>query len=229
MNITRTSKLGLAVVGLALLLSACGGGGGGDGGVASLAGSTDQTASSAPSANGQATEEQVLAWVQCVREQGVDIADPTVDADGNLVLGGGPGGRGGAAGATGTAGGPPPDRAAFTKATETCGNPPRTGGGFSAEDRQARQDSALQMAACLRDEGLDVADPDFSGQGPGGAPAGATTATTADNANRPRGLFGDLDMNDPKVSAAFTTCQAKVTTFQAGPPRASTATTGGSN
>jgi hypothetical protein len=230
MKITRKSKLGLALGGLALFLTACGGGGGGDGsGVASLAADADQAAASAD--DGPATEEEVLAWVECMREQGLDIADPTVDADGNLVLGRGPRGGGAAGGATaGTPERQPIDRDTFSKAGETCGNPPQTGGGFSEEDRQATQDSMLAMAQCLRDEGLDVADPDFSSQGPGGAPVRANGA--GGDADQPRGIFGGLDMNDAKVQAAFDTCRDELgTNFPGGPggARGSAITSGGNN
>lgn len=213
MNITRHARLAASVTGLALLLSACGGGGGGaqDNGVASLADSSAASASESAAGDKKTSEEQTLAWVQCMREQGLDIADPTVDSDGNLVLGG-PRGGGGAAASTNAQ---PVNRDVFSKATEKCGNPPQTAGGFSEEDRQGMQDSMLKMAQCLRDEGFDVADPDFSSQGPGGAPTSNSSSGGA--ASRPRGPFGDLDMNDAKVQAAFTTCQAKVgTTFAGG-------------
>ncbi|MEN8114577.1 MAG: hypothetical protein ABFS21_09335 [Actinomycetota bacterium] len=32
------------------------------------------------------TEEAMLAFTQCLRDQGIDIDDPTVDADGNVRL-----------------------------------------------------------------------------------------------------------------------------------------------
>lgn len=215
MNITRHARLAASVTGLALLLSACGGGGGGtkDNGVASLADSSAASASESAAGDTKTSEEQTLAWVQCMREQGLDIADPTVDSDGNLVLGRPRGGNAGG-GTTGSSGAQPFDRDAFSKATEKCGSPPQTGGGFSQEDRQAMQDSLLKMAQCLRDEGLDVADPDFSSQGPGGAPPSNSSSGAA---SQPRGPFGNIDMNDAKVQAAFTSCQARLgTTFPGG-------------
>lgn len=214
MNITRHARLAASVTGLALLLSACGGGGGSKAnGVASLADSSTTSAAQSAAGDKKTTEEQTLAWVQCMREQGLDIADPQVDSDGNLVLGGPrPGGTGGTT--TGSSGAPRFDRDAFSKATEKCGNPPQTAGGFSQQDRQAVQDSLLKMAQCLRDAGFDVADPDFSSQGPGGAPTSNSSSGTATQA---RGPFGDLDMNDAKVQAAFTSCQSKLgTTFPGG-------------
>lgn len=206
----RLSRLcAVAAVGV-LALGACGGGGGDDDGVASLAGSTAEAAGTRVVADdGEATEEEILAWVECMREQGLDIPDPTVDADGNLRIGGGPrpGGAGGGTTATTAAGEAQPiDREAMQAATEECGRRPRTGGGFSEEDRQEMQDAALEFAQCLRDEGLDVADPDFSAQGPGGAPRGAGGAAGGGAAGG--GMFGGLDRDDPAAQAAFEKCQA---------------------
>lgn len=228
----RTANLSVlalvAVLGLAV--AGCSSGGGAQ--VASLSGTTKTTTAS----SGQATEEEVLKWVQCMRDQGLDIADPTVDSNGNLVLGR-PGGFGGAGGSSSTtvAGSTTdqtrPDPSKFQGATAKCGQPPRTGGGFSDQDRQAAQDNLLEMAQCLRDQGLDVADPDFSAQGPGGSPpttaSGSTATTTAQGQGGPRrGPFGDLAQSDPKVQAAFDTCRAKLgNAFPGGPGARSNSST----
>lgn len=198
----RPVAIGLAAL---LTLSACSGGGGGPG-VASLE-NTEQAAGGASSSTtlSQADQEQALLdWVECMRGEGVDIADPTVDADGNLVLGGGPQG---AQRSSDDAPADPPDREAIQAATTTCGNPPQTAGGnFSQEDRDAFQQSALLLAECMRDEGItDFPDPDFSNFGPG-----AGTQNDDADADAPRGPFGDVDLQDPDVQAAFTTCQEQL-------------------
>lgn len=224
-TLLRSSWAALPVASI-LLLGACSGGGS-DGGVATLASEGASAAAGADTAASDApTEEEILDWVECMRNEGLDIADPTVNEDGNLVLGGGPrGGLGGprpAAGSTATtvagAAAQPPDREAFQGAVETCGQPPRAAGNFSGEDRQAFQDAALELAQCMRDEGLDVPDPDFSGAGPGGPPAGAAPADGGGATQVRRGPFGDLDMSDPVVQAAFDTCRDKLgDAFPAGP------------
>jgi hypothetical protein len=165
-----------------------------------------------------------------MREEGVDIADPTVDADGNLVLGGGPRPGAAAPGAQPSSGtgaqAAPPDRAAFQAAMEKCGQRPQTAGGFTEADRQARQDAALKMAQCLRGEGLDVPDPDFSGTGPGGAANNGAQPAAGD---QPRGLFGNLDRNDPEVAAAFAKCQAELGSTLPVPGAGRPATTNSTN
>jgi len=119
-----------------------------------------------------------------VRDQGVDIADPTVDADGNLTLGGG--GSGGGAGV------PTIDHDALVAAQEACGEVPTGAFGSGLRDTTEFQDAALVFVQCMRDEGLEVADPDFSTtSGPGGG-----------------GMLGDLDRSDPAVIAALETCQS---------------------
>jgi len=120
-----------------------------------------------------------------VRDQGVDIADPVVDADGNLTLGGG-----GSGGGDGT-GVPTIDHDALVTAQEACGEVPTGAFGSGLRDATEFQDAALAFVRCMRDEGLEVADPDFSTtSGPGGG-----------------GMLGDLDRADPAVIAALETCQ----------------------
>ena len=118
-------------------------------------------------------EKAGLEFAKCMREHGVDMPDPQT--------GGGPGGGGGfimvgpadevAAGGTATAGtkvdgeGLPEE---FKAADEACrhilddliqeGGPPM--------DAEA-QDRALKFAQCMREHGVDMPDPDFSGGGGG--------------------------------------------------------------
>ena len=130
------------------------------------------------------SEAELLAYVQCVRDQGVDLADPTVDADGNLTLGGG-----GSGGGTGV---PTIDHDALVTAQEACGEVPPGAFGSGLRDTTEFQDAALVFMQCMRDEGIEVADPDFSTtSGPGGG-----------------GMLGDLDRSDPAVIAALETCQS---------------------
>jgi hypothetical protein len=85
------------------------------------------------------------------------------------------------------------------------------GGGGGQLDPQAAQQAALQFAACLREQGLNVPDPDFSttttsppttaGNGGGGA-AGGFRAGGALGA-----VMRNLDRNDPTVHAAIQKCQ----------------------
>lgn len=180
MDIRHQFMLLPAVLTIVLTLSACGGGSDGSE-VASLANDATSSSTSSPTASGD-LEKEVLAYVECLRAQGANVPDPTVDADGNLTFA--PPAGGGDGGAT-------LDRDKIAKAQEVCGDPPAgLTSSFSEEDRSAFEDAALKFAKCMRDEGVDVPDPDFS-QGLG---AGA-------------GAFDDLDQDDPKVAAAMEVCQ----------------------
>ncbi len=227
----RTITVALATA--ALLFTGCARSAGGTGseGVASLSDGDDGSSDGdgTAGADDEATEEELLDWAQCMRDQGVDIPDPEVDGDGNLILGGprrgtdvgaddGSSGDDDEDGDTGTDDPPEFDREEMEAATEECGEPPfRGGGGFSEEERQEMQDAALAFAECMRDEGIDFPDPDFSQEGPGGPGTGPDTDSSDDDASEDedgddggaeiRGPFGEIDMDDPDVAAAFEACQ----------------------
>ena len=133
MRTTRlTSTLVVALSTLAL--SACGGDGGG------TAGGTD-------TAGGR--KDGPLKFAQCMRENGVDMADPKTDENGRVVIeGGGP-----AEDALGD-----PD---FKKADAACRKflqdalPPR----MSEAEQKEFKDKALAHAKCMREQGVDFPDP----------------------------------------------------------------------
>lgn len=144
-------------------------------------------------------EEELVKWAECMRENGIDIPDPTADGEGNLRMvrpaQRAPGGSDEA-----------PDGAVrngedFEKAREECGDPPRIpGAGPSEADLEELQENALALSQCMRDEGIeDFPDPDFSGSGPG---AGVRVTVG--------GPLGGVDMDDPEVQAAFETCREKL-------------------
>lgn len=156
-----------------LALGACGSGDDG-GGVATL----DTGGSAAPSASGS-VEKEVTDYVECLRKQGIELPDPTVNADGEVTLGR-------------PQNLPDIDRDKFEAAQKACGEPP-AGVTTAAEDMLANpefQDAALKFAQCMREQGVDVPDPDFSKVGSGAG-----------------GLFGGMDRDDPKVAAAIEKCQ----------------------
>jgi hypothetical protein len=153
-------------------------------------GSSDDHASGADSsgADDQTDEDLALAFAQCMRDEGVDFEDPTVNGDGSIDL---------------FAGNPPEgsgeDRR-FDDATRDafaeCGDIVQgasflPGGG----DQTELEDDLLEFAQCLRDQGLDVDDPDLGGgfgaRGEGGG-----------------GPFGSgFDPSDPASAEAIDTCQ----------------------
>lgn len=117
------------------------------------------------------TEAQLLAFAECVRSQGFEMEDPTIDADGNAQL-------------------PRGERTeGFLEARQACEQ--HLAGvtlGFRGSDQTELQDSLLEFAACMRDNGFDMADPDFS------------------SADGGRGLLRNIDQDDPTYQAAFANC-----------------------
>lgn len=179
--------------------------------VASLSEEEKESDSSA-AADKQEAEEELVKWVECMREKGIDIPDPTVDEDGNLVItrraerpaGGGEGPAGGVVRLGEEA----------REAREECGDPPQlAGGGPNEADLKELQENALKLAECMREQGIeDFPDPDFSDFGPGAGPQAGTRV----------GPFGDIDMDDPDVQNAFETCREELPqgpfTIRSGPP-----------
>jgi hypothetical protein len=158
-----------------------------------------------------------------MRDEGIDIPDPTRDSDGNLVLEG-PGirlGGGDSEGSTSSDQSDDPgdepaiDPEEMDAAMEACGQPPALGpNDISDEDRQAMEEAALEFAECMRDEGIeDFPDPDFSDMGPGGEPQQRSSEDEGGGGGGnggPQvflGPFGEIDMDDPEVAAAFEACQ----------------------
>lgn len=140
----------LAVAVAVLVLSACSGGG---------SGNDDEASATEASA-----EKQLLDYVTCLRGQGLDVPDPQVDADGNLKLNPDqlfPGGDG-----------QQPSQAeidAFSEkyqaAQKVCGSPPQGAVGGTDHNQTGFQDALVAFARCMREKGVDIADPDFSSPG----------------------------------------------------------------
>jgi hypothetical protein len=214
MNTSRITRWSVLAVALSLT-AACGGGGGDSGDQAAAqpniviegdapAGTTGSTAgssgSTATTTGGSVAaaatgtdEERALALAQCMRDEGIDFPDPTIGADGSVTFGDGTGAGAGA---------PNLGSQEFADALEVC-QPLVEGASFlpQQDDLTGIEDSLLEVAQCLRDQGIDVDDPDLSGgiptpgQGGTGGPGGAG------------GPFGpNFDPEDPKTAAALEEC-----------------------
>ena len=209
-----------SLAGVVLLAAACGGGGSG------TAKAADSSTTVAPSSSSSAAQQQTMSdYLQCLKDHGITV--PT-DANGNPTFGprggndanGGNGSTGAAPSAPPDSAGTPPssfDRSAFQQARQACGTPPgRAGGtggaGGAPADPQAAQQAALQFAACLRAQGLNVPDPDFSTTTTTPPTSAGTANGTGGGFRRGGGAIGaimrNLDQNDPTVQAALQKCQA---------------------
>jgi len=132
----------------------------------------------------QTDEELALEFTQCMRDEGVDLPDPTVNADGSIELF-----------QPGAISNIDPDDPAVANAVEVCGDLIAGASFFPGAglDQSEIEDRLLGFAQCLRDLGFDVDDPDISGGFAGG----------------PATLFGDnFDPTDPTNADAVQECQA---------------------
>ena len=179
---------------LGLVLSACGGSDDSASGVASL--ETDAGDAVVDEGDGTSTEEvdaeqAMLDLASCLRDQGVDIEDPTVDAEGNVQFGG----------FRGEPGEGEFDRDAVQTALDECEDELEgvvIGFGGGDFDLTELEDTMVEYAACMRDNGYDMDDPDLSAFGPG--------AQGEDGEAGPRGPFGEIDQDDPDFIAANEVC-----------------------
>ncbi|PKQ17880.1 MAG: hypothetical protein CVT68_06220 [Actinobacteria bacterium HGW-Actinobacteria-8] len=222
-------KVIAGAAGVALLATSCSSGSD-EPGVARLEG-TDATVAIAGTDFGSA-EDQALAFAQCMRDNGVEFPDPTVDADGSPSFEGAFG--------RGQEGGFDPQDTSFQEAMTACDDLMEglsVGPGNRDFDSDAMNEALYAYTQCLRDEGLDVGDITLGGgfgggQDPGGALAGdaggATPAPLPNDGDQPGspadgvqgGGFDSTDRfatplgqdpEDPAWIAANQTCQPALT------------------
>ena len=96
-----------------------------------------------------------------MREEGIDLPDPELDAEGNLKL---VSFMAAPAAAAAQAGGAEAMRDAATACRSHLEGVALR---FASIDRTEMQDRLLEYAGCMREHGFDLPDPDFSGAGPG--------------------------------------------------------------
>jgi hypothetical protein len=198
-------RLVMMTAALSLIAVACGGGGANPEGVASLSDPDSATTVPAPDgstggdstddAGGEVdTEQALLDFAECMREHGVDIEDPSFSGEGGGFIRIGPPPGDGAGGT------PDADVEERQAAQEACSEHLEgIAQEFGEIDPTEGQDQALEFAQCMRDHGVDMADPDFSDPGPEfGSEDGEGEAQS--------GPFGDLDPEDPAFQAALEEC-----------------------
>ncbi len=176
------------VLAFGLLAAACGGADA-DSGVASLETDAQVEQVSDVAVDSASQEDAVMAFTVCLRDEGLDVEDPVVDDQGNLR---------------------PPrmrdiesmDREVAEAAFESCNEYLEdVTFGLETEDRTERNDELLAFAACARENGYDMPDPDFSSERVPGQGGG--------------GPFSGLDREDPAFQTALAACSD---VFGAGAP-----------
>ena len=168
------------ILSLALVAAACGGGDDASepDGVASLNEGSDGASQEARIG----FEEGLLQFTACMRDQGVDLPDIQVDADGQPIL------------STDVLAGIDTQSDEFNAAFLVClpilSNAAPVQLGSDPELQAAVQDALRDFSACMRDEGVE----DFPDPAPGFDGTGSPYPLTA------------LDTSDPDVDAAFDAC-----------------------
>jgi hypothetical protein len=182
-------RVALIVVAIALMSTACAGSDGE--GVASLESQNGSTAPSDSSHQDRSDEAALLDFGACMRDNGVpDFPDPVLNADGSVDFGVAPGQE------------PFPeiDREVLTDAVAACVDELEgvaIGPGGVDFDLTEIQDRLVEFAACMRENGVDVDDPDL------------TELLSGDGAAT--GPFGDLDLTDPDIQSAIEECRGVFT------------------
>ncbi|MGL5810982.1 MAG: hypothetical protein ACRCYQ_13665 [Nocardioides sp.] len=168
----RSATAALAVL-FAAALAGCGGDSEGDGVAKADTGASSSAESTTEPAEAD-RDQALLDFSRCMREDGgvPDFPDPEPDENGDLQL-------------TPPTGGDL-DQEALRDGLAECQSYLEGAVNFSEEQQTELRDAQLKFAQCLRDEGIDVDDPDPNQLGPGN--------------------FGDLDQDDPKVQDALEVC-----------------------
>jgi hypothetical protein len=205
--IPRTrQRLGAAAMILAVLVvaAACSGSTGASTGVASLNGKS----SSSPTTTLKPADTRKL-WLdaaKCMRGQGIDMPDPTFDANGRPQFNNGGTTGTTAAGAPGGGGGAgrifrsddPKTQAARKACSKYFDQIRGQFGARTPEQTAARKKALLDLAACMRGQGVDFPDPTFDANG-------------RPQFNRDGAAAGGTDRrSDPAFQAAMTTCRTKL-------------------
>lgn len=175
-------RIAIVLSAVVVLLAACSGDAGTQ--VASLEGATaDTVAVDEDAPDAQSDEAAILAFAACMRDNGLeDFEDPEIDADGGVAFG-----------FRGLVQDGEVDRDTVRQAMQAC-RIHLEGLSLAASDidRTEIEDQMFEFAACMRDNGIDMPDPDFSG--------------TPGEGGQGNGPFAELDPDDPQFQDAMEAC-----------------------
>ena len=182
----RHLRLLAAMVVLPLVFAACSTGAASNDGVPSLASPGAAAASPSPDASVN-PEDAMLEFAQCMRDNGVDMPDPQ------------PGGRGLTFSGRAGDGGIDPGSETFQAAMEAC-QPilENTGFGGRRELSQEQLDQQVEFAQCMRDNGIDMPDPQADG---------GVRVQIRGQAGQGGAGPGGIDPQSEAFQAAMTACQ----------------------
>jgi hypothetical protein len=174
------SPLLLAAVGAALALGGCGS-------------SDDGGGSAGGASKGDKAFEGALKFSQCMRDHGIDMPDPERVGTGGIKISGGK---------------MNPNDPKTKAAQKACQKYMQIGGGETVDPakRAKLQEAALSFARCMREHGVDMPDPQMSGNGGLTFQAGpaANGKPKASNSNPGKGL--GVNPDSPKFKEADKAC-----------------------
>ena len=141
--------VGLLVPVLFALVTGCGSGDGGSK-VASVNSPSPSSSGSRPKGANldPADEDKLREFAKCMRDNGIDMPDPQGGAMRAIPMGEGV------------------DVDKMTKANDACKKLLPNGGEYK-EPSQEEKDKMREQAKCMREHGIDMPDPDFTGEGKG--------------------------------------------------------------
>lgn len=199
----RFAVLGLAVVALVGLTTACDTSKDSGDGVVTLEkgskGKGDDTNGTGKKKEATAEERQdaMLEYAACMREHGVDMPDPKMSSDGGMSISV-------QAGTATAAGGDANDADEADKANEACGHIMDDVMGepepMSPEEQAKFRDEQLAYAKCMRDNGVDMPDPEIDFDG----------GKTKINMSSPSDGGQRIDPNSETFKTASTACESKL-------------------
>lgn len=177
------------IAAFALVLAACGGSSIGDVVTLDNGEATGELQDSIEdAADSVSDEDALLAFGACMRENGVpEFPDPVLNADGSVDFG------------ANSQRGPLRDvdqevaEAAVTACLDTLEGVAFAPGGVDFDINEI-EDTFVEFAACMRENGVEIDDPDFSNFAPGQDGGGLNP-------------FGDIDFDDPDTQAAVDECR----------------------
>ncbi|HEV3494973.1 MAG TPA: hypothetical protein VHA34_01340, partial [Actinomycetes bacterium] len=140
---------------MALTLGAAACGGSSDGSkVATLGGAGGRTGNgNAAGSQKKDPQQAALDFARCMRQHGVDMPDPKVDAQGRVQIQIGPGGGRNR----------PPDPKKMQAAQQACGNLLGDGGEGPGQIDPKARDAMVAYARCMRQQGINMPDPTGDG------------------------------------------------------------------
>ena len=190
----QRGRLLAALVVLPLVFAACSASATTDDGVASL--SSPGAASPSPSPGASTNpEDAMLAFAQCMRDHGIE-AFPDPQSGGRMTIGGGPGQA------------IDPGSEEFQAAQEACQSILENSGfGGQRELSQEQLDQMVEFAQCMRDNGIDMPDP----QADGGVRVQVRGQAGQGGAGK-----GGIDPQSEEFQAAMEACQDKLPAFGPG-------------